>query len=223
MAGRLRWWLAHGRLGLLYRLCWRSLGWSHAAAGGNSHLRLRDCRLGRLGGSCRGPQVGLDWRRGPGGGCLGRGCGGALGVSDNLGRGLLRYYRLGTGSLRLRLLGHRDRRAGLRPSGLRFGGLGFRHHDRLRRWRRLQQPVAVGSPPHPVGLGLDDARGMRLDSDAERDAKIKRLLICQPELLGELVDADLAWQRVPPFRESGWRDRPARDRSPGPTATLVEA
>ena len=67
---------------------------------------------------------------------------------------------------------------------------------RLRRLRS-QQTVILGASSDSVGLSFDDARRMRLDADAERDTKIKRLLIGQLELFGELVDADLAWQYCP--------------------------
>jgi len=210
---------------------------------------FRHLLRGRCGDGRR--RVRLDLRCGPGSGRLrgGRPRGGGgpdSGLAADPSRGPPTSHRTGTRSFRLRSRRDRRLRLGLhrlgphRPAPHRSGlhrlgphrpglrGLGldgrrFRHLHRLGRPRRFQQPVAFCSSPHPVGLRLDDARRMRLDSDAERDAEIERPLIRQSELLGELVDADLAWQRVPPFRESGRRDRPARDRSPGPTATLVEA
>ncbi len=56
------------------------------------------------------------------------------------------------------------------------------------------QPVALGPPPHAVGLRLFDARRVALDADAERDREIERLLVGHPELFGQLVEADLCGQ-----------------------------
>ena len=84
------------------------------------------------------------------------------------------------------------------PDRLRFG-----RRRGGRRRRRLEQSVALRPAPNAVGLGLNDARGMGLDPNTEREAEIKRLLIGQSELLGELVDADLAWQNMPPSGRGG--------------------
>ena len=140
-----------------------------------------------------------------------------VGAVPRLSLGLRRSGGLGTGRFRLgpcgdglpvprllRLRLHRldrGRRRGWRRRGRR-------RRRRRRRWRRLQQAVALRPSPDPVGLGLDNARGMRLHSDAERDAKIERLLICQSELFSELMDADLAWQRMPPSGPVGAATRP---------------
>lgn len=94
------------------------------------------------------------------------------------------------GRRRLGKLGHR--RLVLRWRDLRFFDLDYR------RGRRLEQTIALGPATDPVGLGFHNARGVGLDPDAEREAEFERLLVGQPEFLGELMDADLAWQRVPP-------------------------
>ena len=116
-------------------------------------------------------------------------------LDGNNHRRSLRLHGLSRGACRLgnRLLdgcGRGDRRG--------------RHRIRRRRsdfsggFQRFEQTVALGSAPHTVGLSFDDARRVGLDSDAEREAEIERLLVAQAELFGELVDADLAWQCVPP-------------------------
>ena len=120
-------------------------------------------------------------------------------------RGLLRLLLIGlVGPQDGWALGRRRRRlpgcGGLVTDRLvnRLRGLRRRELDHRRRGRRLQQTVARCPSPDAVGLGFDNARGVGLDPDAEREAKVERLLIGQRELLGELMDADLAWQSVPP-------------------------
>ena len=97
---------------------------------------------------------------------------------------------------------------------------------RGRRWRgrgRLQEAIALRPPPDAVGLSLDDARGVGLDPDAERETEFERLLVGQPELFGEFMDADLAWQTVPPsglccaVARPGSVPRARRPRIPKPT------
>ena len=238
-----------------------SLGRSHAAAGGDRHLRLRRDGFGRphlrrdrfgrphlrrdrfgrphlrrdrfgrphlrrdrfgrphLRRDSRN-RAGLVLLRRTGGRHLYRGRQPDVGAVPRLSLGLRRSGRLGTGRFRLgpcgdglpvrrllRLRLHRLDRGRRRRRGWRRRGW-RRRRRRRRRWRRLQQAVALRPSPDPVGLGLDNARGMRLHSDAERDAKIERLLICQSELFGELMDADLAWQRMPPSGPAGAATRP---------------
>jgi len=64
------------------------------------------------------------------------------------------------------------------------------------------QPLALGLAANTIGLGVDDAGGMRLDPDAEIQAQVEAFLVGQPELLGELVDTKFRCQScgVLPFR-----------------------
>ena len=186
-----------------------ALGGSDAAAGGDRHLGFG----GPLGGR-RFSGRGLGRLR-----LGGDGCRSSLGLGrhhrglrlcgwdgDRLYRRRGHRSRRGLGRHRSRRgLGRRRGRGGLgrrrrgRRSRLGLGLRGLRLLDLDHRWgRRLQQPVAFGPPPDPVGLGLDNARGVGLDPDAERETEFERLLVAQPELFGELMDADLAWQKVPP-------------------------
>ena len=194
LAGRSRWGLLlHRRRGLVAD---DSLGGGDAAARGDRHfgLRRRLLRHGISGRGLRDLRILDDGRRGPGrfarhllgpgqsgwaGGPLGgngshHGLGGPRGLRLRRGLGGLRGDRL----LRGRRLRHLDL-------------------DHRRGWR-LEQTVALGPAPDPVGLGFHNARGVGLDPDAEREAEFERLLVGQPEFLGELMDADLSWQRVPP-------------------------
>ena len=61
-------------------------------------------------------------------------------------------------------------------------------------WLLADQPFAFGLAADAVGLRLDDARGVALHPDPQRFAEVERLLVRQPELSGQLVDADLRWQ-----------------------------
>lgn len=169
-----------------------TLGGSNAAARGDRHLGLGGLHLGH---GVHGRSLGDLMLLGDGG------------RLDSLGfaRHFLKLRRRGRDGDRL----HRfRRRCGLRGRSR----LGRRGHCRLvlrqrslrlldldhRRRRWLEQTIALGPPPDPVGLGLHNARGVGLDPDAEREAEFERLLVGQPELLGELMDADLSWQRWPP-------------------------
>jgi hypothetical protein len=57
-----------------------------------------------------------------------------------------------------------------------------------------RQPVALGAAADAVGLRLLDARGVRLDPDAQREGEIEGFLVRHPELFRELVDPDLRCQ-----------------------------
>ena len=173
-----------------------TLGRSDAAARGDRHLG----HGGLLGGyGARGR--GLGGLRLRGDGCrrslgfprhfLGLRLGGWGGDRHCGFRGRSRFGRP-RGRRRLHEFSHR--RLVLRRRGLRLIELDHRRG----RGRRLEQAIALGPPPDPVGLGFHNARGVGLDPDAEREAEFERLLVGQPELLGELMDADLSWQRVPP-------------------------
>ena len=215
------------------------LGRSGRLVGRNARVRgrsrSRGCRRDR--GCCRGGGRLGSRGRGRGGRRLG-GCrlGGLPGrlVRDRRGTSLggdrldcRPVRRSGLDSGGCRSFGRRraGRRAGGRrgrPRRLGHRGRLRRHRGRHRLRRGLQQAVALGSAPDPVGLGLDDAGGVRLDSDAERDTEIQRLLVAESELFGQLVDADLAWQTNAPFR-TGRRGRSAQGRPPGALATIPEA
>jgi hypothetical protein len=56
------------------------------------------------------------------------------------------------------------------------------------------QAVALGATTDAIGLRFLDARGVRLDPDAQCQAEIEAFLVGEPELLGELVDPDLRCQ-----------------------------
>jgi hypothetical protein len=56
------------------------------------------------------------------------------------------------------------------------------------------EPVGVRLAPDPVRLGVFNRRGVALHADAEHNAEVEGLLIGQPQLTAELVDADLLWQ-----------------------------
>ncbi len=72
----------------------------------------------------------------------------------------------------------------------------------LFRLHRPAQPLGVRLPADPVGLGILDGGRVALDADAQREAQIQCLLVGQPELTAQFVDADLLRQLVPqcPFR-----------------------
>ena len=177
------------------------LGGRNAAAGGDSHLGLRR-RLsgdGRRGRSLRRFGLpGVDCRR-----------------LDGL---ALRLVGLRRHSRNLGRLFGRGGLDWLDGGGLDVGLRGRRLLDLdHRRRRRLQQAVALCPSPDAVGLGFHDARRVGLDPDTERETEFERLLVGQPELLGELMDADLAWQRVPPsglLRAVTWSGNVPRTRRP---------
>jgi hypothetical protein len=52
------------------------------------------------------------------------------------------------------------------------------------------QALAIGLATGAVGLGVLDARGVALDADAERFAKVERFFVGESELSCELVDPD---------------------------------
>jgi hypothetical protein len=56
------------------------------------------------------------------------------------------------------------------------------------------EAVALGATADAVGLRLLDARGVRLDPDAQCQAEIEAFLVGEPELLGELMDSNLRCQ-----------------------------
>src|SRR5439155_11563240 len=80
-------------------------------------------------------------------------------------------------------------RLGRRDRGGRLLGSALRRHGLLR-LHLSPQAVAVGLPPHPVGLGVLDARRVALHADPERFAEVERLLVGEPELACKLVDPD---------------------------------
>jgi len=125
-----------------------------------------------------------------------RRCRGSRGRDGRLaGRGGCRGGRLG--------LDHRRRRLGrLLGGGCRRLLLRLRLGLALGDLRRLfgllvsNEALALGLAPHAVALRLLDARGMRLDPDAELGAEVEGLLVGEPERFRELVDSDLACQRA---------------------------
>jgi len=61
---------------------------------------------------------------------------------------------------------------------------------------RKYEALTLGLAADAVALRLLDARGMRLDPDAEVGAEVEGLLVGEPELFRKLVDSDLACQRA---------------------------
>lgn len=60
------------------------------------------------------------------------------------------------------------------------------------------QAFAFGLPADPVGLGILDAGGVALDTDAKRDAEIECLFVGEPKLFRELMDPDLLRRQAVP-------------------------
>jgi hypothetical protein len=85
---------------------------------------------------------------------------------------------------------------GGRGAGLAAGGTALRGL-RLGGLLGANQAVALGTPADAVGLRLLDARGVRLDPDAQVLGQIEGFLVRQAELLGELVYPDLRCQSCP--------------------------
>jgi hypothetical protein len=56
------------------------------------------------------------------------------------------------------------------------------------------EAVALSATANAVGLRLLDARGVRLDPDAQCQAQVEAFLVGEPKLLGELVDPNLRCQ-----------------------------
>jgi len=77
--------------------------------------------------------------------------------------------------------------------GLAPGGGAFRG-DGLLRLHGTAQAVAVCLPADAVGLGVLDRGGVALDADPKLKAKVERFFVCQSQLAGKLVDADLLRQ-----------------------------
>lgn len=61
---------------------------------------------------------------------------------------------------------------------------------------RTAQAFGIRLAADPVGLSIFDGRGVALDADSQRDAEVQGLLIGQPELTAQFVDADLLCQLV---------------------------
>jgi hypothetical protein len=74
--------------------------------------------------------------------------------------------------------------------GFLGGSLGLAWFGRL---FGADQAISFGPASYPVGLRVDDARGMRLDADPQLLAQTERLRIGQPELASEFIDADFGW------------------------------
>ena len=156
----------------------RSRRWcrrSHGRSGGRRRSR-RNERFGGTGGRC-------GDGRGRGGHCGGRTlgrCDRRFGNVDGRGHRRRRWGRLGLGRVS----------DGTRASLLRGCLLG-----RLGRLFGLNvslETFALGLAADAVSLGLFDARRLRLDADAEREAHVECLFVRETELFGELVNPDLA-------------------------------
>ena len=105
-----------------------------------------------------------------GGGGVGGGAASAAGASGGGGRRRLRPWR---------------------PRGLLGGLLGL---GRLLRLDVADEALALGLAADAVGLRVLDARGVRLDADAQDEGEVERLLVRHAELFGELVHTQLGCQ-----------------------------
>jgi hypothetical protein len=84
-------------------------------------------------------------------------------------------------------------------------GAGALARGRFLRLHGTAQAVAVSLPTDAVGLRVLDRRGVALHADPKLKAKVERFFVCQSQLAGKLVDADLLRQLA---LRSSLRDAP---------------